>query len=63
MLIQLLERQEPDESTLADTVALTKEQLTRERQNALIERWINNRREELESTQRLQINAALVARN
>jgi len=63
VLIQLLERQEPDESTLADTVALTKEQLTRERQNALIERWINNRREELESTQRLQINAALVARN
>lgn len=61
VLIQLLERSEPDPEALESAVAAAKQSLPPQRQNALIQAWIDNRREEFESQQRLQINSALVA--
>jgi peptidyl-prolyl cis-trans isomerase D len=60
VLIQLLDRQEPDATTLATTVASTKQSLEAQRQNTLIQAWIDDRREEFESQGRLQINTALL---
>lgn len=61
VLIQLLERQDPDPVALEVAVAAARQSLPAQRQNAMIQAWIDNRREELESQQRLQINAALIA--
>ncbi len=61
VLIQLLERQDPDPTSLETEVALAKETLPLQRQNAIIQAWIDNRRQEFQSQQRLQVNAALVA--
>ena len=44
---------------IADNVAAAKESLPTQRQNALIQSWIDNRRRAFESQQRLQINSAL----
>ena len=61
MLIQLLERQEPDAETLEAAVSAAKVSLPAQRQNTLIQSWIDIRRKEFESQQRLQINSALIA--
>ncbi|MGY8805069.1 MAG: hypothetical protein ACKVK6_12630, partial [bacterium] len=60
VLIQLLERQEPDPSTLDAAVASAKQSLDAQRQNQVLETWINDRRAEFESQGRLQVNAAVV---
>jgi hypothetical protein len=60
VLIQLLERQEPDPSTLDAAVASAKQSLNAQRQNQILEAWISDRRAEFESQGRLQINAAVV---
>lgn len=60
VLIQLLERQEPDVDALKTSTASAKQSLEAERQNTLIQAWIDNRREEFESQGRLQVNSALV---
>jgi peptidyl-prolyl cis-trans isomerase D len=61
VLIQLLERKDPDPETLDAAIAAAKESLPTQLQSTLIQAWIDNRREEYESQQRLQINAALIA--
>jgi parvulin-like peptidyl-prolyl isomerase len=61
VLIQLLERQDPDAETLETAVAAAKESLPAQRENTLIQSWIDIRRKEFESQQRLQINSALIA--
>ncbi len=61
ILIQLLERQEADPASLEAAITSARETLPARRQNILVQAWIDKRREELESEQRLQINAALIA--
>jgi peptidyl-prolyl cis-trans isomerase D len=60
VLIQLLERQEPDPSTLDAAVASARQSLDAQRQNEILEAWINDRRTEFESQGRLHVNAAVL---
>ena len=61
VLIQLLERQDPDPETLAQAVENAREALELQQQNALVQAWIDNRRASFENDRRLQINSAVVA--
>jgi peptidyl-prolyl cis-trans isomerase D len=61
VLIQLIDRQDPDPATLAGAVETARESLELQQQNSLIQAWIDDRKELFESEQRLQINSALVA--
>ena len=61
VLIQLLERPESDAKRFEDAVAGTKESLSRQRQNQLLQAWIDNRRKDFETQRRLVIHSALIA--
>jgi peptidyl-prolyl cis-trans isomerase D len=61
VLIQLLDRQEPEPEALEAMVESAKQSLEAQQQNTLLQAWVDNRREEFESQQRLQINSALIA--
>ena len=50
-----------DPRDLEDAVASSKESLFFQRQNALLQAWVDNRKEEFESQQRLVIDTALIA--
>jgi hypothetical protein len=61
VLIQLLDRQEPEPEALEAMDESAKQSLEAQQQNTLLQAWVDNRREEFESQQRLQINSALIA--
>lgn len=61
VLIQLLDRPEPDPAVLADAVTRAKDSLSRQRQNELLQAWVDDRRKAFENQQRLVVNAALIA--
>ncbi len=61
VLVQLIDRQDPDPAALAGAVEAARESLELQQQNSLIQAWIDNRKELFESEQRLLVNSALVA--
>ncbi len=60
VLIQLLERTAPDAAELDQLAEDRRPNLLMAKRNKMIEDWINQRREELETTGRLLVNADLV---
>lgn len=60
VLIELIDRQDPDPAALADAVEAARESLELQQQNTLIQAWIDNRRELFENEQRLQVNSVVV---
>jgi peptidyl-prolyl cis-trans isomerase D len=61
VLIQLLEREEPDEDVVAEATEAAKSQLLQARQNENVQRWIDVTRGDLEDDGQLIVNAAAVA--
>jgi peptidyl-prolyl cis-trans isomerase D len=60
VLVQLLERPAPDESTLTEAILALEDQLLDQKRNQLIQDWVDARREQLEASGRLQVNTELV---
>lgn len=61
VLIQLIDRQDPDPATLASAVEAARASLEIQQQNALLQAWIDDRKALFESEQRLQVNSAVIA--
>ena len=59
VLIQVLERSEPDAETLAEARESRREQALIQKQNEVIDQWLGDYRKQLESSGRLRINAEL----
>ena len=59
VLIQVLERTGPDATQLANERASRRQSLETEKQNQVIQSWLNGYRSELEKSGRLRINAEL----
>ena len=62
MLIQLLERQEPDASDLEDRIASERDRMLDQERSRILRDWIENRRSELLEANRLLVNSTLVMR-
>ncbi len=60
VLIQLLEREEPDAEAVDSAVETAKNQLRQLRQNESVQRWVDVTREELEERGELIVNTAVV---
>lgn len=59
ILIQLLERTEPDEARLIAERAARRERVLAEKQGQVVQTWVDDRRRQLEDSGRLRINAEL----
>jgi peptidyl-prolyl cis-trans isomerase D len=62
VLIQLLERQDPEVSALEDRIASERERMLNEKRSRILRDWIENRRSELFEANRLLVNSSLVIR-
>jgi len=60
VLIQLLERNRPDEASIEDSVETQREQLLSTKRNRIIQDFVDRRREQLIASGRLLINSELV---
>ncbi|MCG8591291.1 MAG: SurA N-terminal domain-containing protein [Proteobacteria bacterium] len=60
VLVQAIERNEPDDLELAKAATEERERLESEKRNERVESWINTRRDELTQQQRLHVNLELV---
>jgi peptidyl-prolyl cis-trans isomerase D len=63
VLVQLLERKEPDEEALAKATAEQKKSLLEQKRNMFVQQWIDREREMLLESKRLVVNADLIAAN
>ena len=59
VFIQVLERHEPDRATLVAARSARREQALAEKQNRILQTWINDYRLELEAAGRLRVNAEM----
>ncbi len=59
-LVQLLDREVPDEATLAESIAAQRERIIEEKRNRLVQDWVNHRRTALLEQNRLLVNTDLV---
>ena len=61
VLIQLLERQEPEAAELEEALKGERERLAAEKRNAFVQNWIDARRTQLIETGRLRIDSSILA--
>ncbi len=63
VLIELIERPEPDAAALEDAILALETQLIEQKRGQLIQDWVDTRREQLKANGRLLVNADLVVEN
>jgi len=62
VLIQLLEREEPDAAAIEDRIASERDRMLNAERSRILRDWIENRRSELLEANRLLVNSSLVIR-
>ena len=60
VLIQLLDRTEPEPALVGSMVATERKQLSSTKRNAFVENWIDQRRKELTASGKLRIDSSVV---